>query len=674
MRAKQILASLAVFALGAHASPLTIDATTSFQKVEGFGGAMAWYQDWVTKNPNKALLYDTLFRGSGLSILRLGNWVDNVTTTDMSVDSQVVAEALKRNPGIRILTSSWSPPAALKANGSTKGPYEPNTLALNAQGNFVYDLFGGWWKKSVARMAQAGIHPTWISIQNESDFTSAYESCRFDPLESKNASAVALANPSFESGTGSWYFGAPNTDAVFTSVTGDAKAGSYAGKVEVKTAYPTESYKIQLQLPTWNVQANSKYLVRFWAKGTGDLQVAGWNAAQSTWMPGFTTTLTGAWTQVSGVFTTGSLDVGTDVKLNLYLGASVQTWLFDDFQVSFAPIAGIGPAVRAVSDSLATLPAANRPLVLGPEVMGIANNSLEDYAAQIDPSTVGGYAFHLYKGGSFLDPGSFAPTMDLVGGHLTTKPMFMSEYYNQEGTDTTKDFWRLAWIMQESFTRMNLAAWIYWDMAWDNGSMVALSNPNVAYPASAPLGFQIRKTFYAQAQFSRFVKPGWMRVSAVAADTALKAVAFVSPQKDSLSLVVVNPWAADVTMSPAVNIVPSSATLWITDLTRSLVSLGNWTTGQTVVVPAHSVLTIAMALQASSSSSSAQSSSSSATTALQNGQPALLGSGVVAYHVYDMTGQRVRVSNELPTNLPQGRWIIVAVGANGQKLGSWVAK
>jgi hypothetical protein len=43
---------------------------------------------------------------------------------------------------------------------------------------------------------------------------------------------------------------------------------------------------------------------------------------------------------------------------------------------------------------------------------------------------------------------------------------------------------------------------------------------------------------------------------------------------------------------------------------------------------------------------------------------------VASYEVFDMLGHRQSVNADFPLNLPQGRWIVVARGLNGQRLGS----
>lgn len=40
----------------------TIDINKSYQEIEGFGASIAWYENYVTAHPNKAELYDVMFK------------------------------------------------------------------------------------------------------------------------------------------------------------------------------------------------------------------------------------------------------------------------------------------------------------------------------------------------------------------------------------------------------------------------------------------------------------------------------------------------------------------------------------------------------------------------------------------------------------------------------------
>jgi glucuronoarabinoxylan endo-1,4-beta-xylanase len=159
-----------------------------FQVLEGFGASVAWYLDRLTGD-TPAGLYEMLFPELGIEILRLRNRYDRTEQNDKKLDDEkeIVERATKAlgHPP-RIMMSSWSPPAALKASGKERCLGNAD-CTLKKNGTFVYQEFGDYWRKSLEHYASIGIVPEFISIQNEPDFVpSDWEGCRFDPTESAN--------------------------------------------------------------------------------------------------------------------------------------------------------------------------------------------------------------------------------------------------------------------------------------------------------------------------------------------------------------------------------------------------------------------------------------------------------------------------------------------------------
>jgi len=283
--------------------------------------------------------------------------------------------------------------------------------------------------------------------------------------------------------------------------------------------------------------------------------------------------------------------------------------LFQDYEND--TIAAYAPAMKAVHDSIRTL--TKYPKLLGPEVLGTGYDGVEWAAKTMtDSSAFEGWAFHFYGSGDFNDPpsflnntmtgASFSKLKKATGG----KPRFMTEFCNLgshetdamslASPDTAKDWLNLGWIMQEAFVEADLNGWVFWDMAWQgNSSMVATLapwDPN-SWPASAPHGFFVRRMLPALGQYSRFVKPGWIRIDATPMDTALKVSAFLSPQGDSVSIIIVNPGFSSVGFTPMV--VSSSVaegSVWVTSPTMALNNTGTWKSGQDLVAAPRSITTL----------------------------------------------------------------------------------
>lgn len=156
----------------------SIDISTKHQTIEGFGASIAFYQNWLIDHPNKAEIYDVIFDQLGLTILRLNNWYityENEPSFDDDA-KEIVAEAKKSiGDDLKIMMSSWSPPTYLKSNNSNQG----GTLKKE-NGEFVYDKFANFWYDSLKAYEEIGVVPDYISVQNEPDIETGYESCLFD--------------------------------------------------------------------------------------------------------------------------------------------------------------------------------------------------------------------------------------------------------------------------------------------------------------------------------------------------------------------------------------------------------------------------------------------------------------------------------------------------------------
>lgn len=166
-----------------------VNFSVTHQKLEGFGAAGAWYADWLLAHPQKATLYDILFRDLGLDIYRVRNCY-GFDDGYINSTKQIVQEAKKRNPSLKILICAWTPPAYLKSNNDTNSYPSPGTLKKDANDSnnsapyyYVYKAYAKWWADSLAAYESNGIHSDYMCMQNECDFETKYESCKFLPDE-----------------------------------------------------------------------------------------------------------------------------------------------------------------------------------------------------------------------------------------------------------------------------------------------------------------------------------------------------------------------------------------------------------------------------------------------------------------------------------------------------------
>jgi glucuronoarabinoxylan endo-1,4-beta-xylanase len=178
-----------------------VNFNVTHQTLEGFGAAGAWYEGWLTAHPQKTTLYNILFRDLGLDIYRVRNCY-GFDGGYINTTKQIVQAAKTRNPSLKILNCAWSPPAYLKSNNDTNSYPLPGTLKKDANDSnnsapyyYVYKAYAKWWADSLAAYESNSIHTDYMSIQNEGDFETDYESCKFLPTET---SSYASYNQAFE--------------------------------------------------------------------------------------------------------------------------------------------------------------------------------------------------------------------------------------------------------------------------------------------------------------------------------------------------------------------------------------------------------------------------------------------------------------------------------------------
>ena len=99
-----------------------IDATKTFQTIEGLGGAICFYNGWVTAHPYKLEIYTNAFAGLNLSMLRLGNWFRYTNSPDMDAPDFVSNANRVLGRPVPVYMSSWSPPAMCATACASRAP------------------------------------------------------------------------------------------------------------------------------------------------------------------------------------------------------------------------------------------------------------------------------------------------------------------------------------------------------------------------------------------------------------------------------------------------------------------------------------------------------------------------------------------------------------------------
>ena len=128
---------------------------------------------------------------------------------------------------------------------------------------------------------------------------------------------------------------------------------------------------------------------------------------------------------------------------------------------------------------------------------------------------VGAVAYHMYGRGNERDIARLAKQYGI--------PVWMSEY-------STPDDWReWAALTHELLAEFDVSAvdymWGYFG-DWDRSQLVRLKVNGSSYA-----GYDLTRQYYVMGQFSRFVRPGAVRIAATSPDPDLKVVAFLGDQK-----------------------------------------------------------------------------------------------------------------------------------------------
>lgn len=147
---------------------ITIDTATRHQVIDGFGAALPMWGSasnmWTTDEVHK---FVGMGNGElGLSIVRT---IIDPDTNRWSYAVNNLKEARSYGRGVKILATPWSPPASMKDNNSTTNG---GSLAPSSYGAYATHL-----NNYVKYMSGQGVGIDVVSIQNEPDWKTDYDSC-----------------------------------------------------------------------------------------------------------------------------------------------------------------------------------------------------------------------------------------------------------------------------------------------------------------------------------------------------------------------------------------------------------------------------------------------------------------------------------------------------------------
>lgn len=242
---------------------------------------------------------------------------------------------------------------------------------------------------------------------------------------------------------------------------------------------------------------------------------------------------------------------------------------------------GLAEAQKAVLDALQGLE--SRPKLLAPETSG--SGDITDYVMNLDLSVVDAFAHHLYGSDPMaMDPGALAGLSSLPAA--SRRPVFI--------TEMESDGFGTALSLHHATVNEDAAVYL------QNALIGAPSGP--AANAQAVLGvddtsFVAQEPYHALRHFARSTQPGWVRVDAASSVDTLLVSAWSSPQKDALTVILINSGSSDLAVQldlPALGATGSEVTRSTFNALERSASLGSFSPGRVLQLPARAVMTVAL--------------------------------------------------------------------------------
>lgn len=155
------------------------------------------------------------------------------------------------------------------------------------------------------------------------------------------------------------------------------------------------------------------------------------------------------------------------------------------------------------------------------------------------------------------------------------------------GHDTTwNGAMNLATDIHEYLVLGNFSAWIYWQISGNTGG----SNPGLY---TLMLEGKPTKKYYTAKHFYRFIRPGAIRISASSSNDSILASAYKHPKEGTMTVVMINPSNAPVTLKIADHpLLPSRFTVHRSTETDLFSNEGKYSPGDLLCIPPGSIVSL----------------------------------------------------------------------------------
>ena len=231
------------------------------------------------------------------------------------------------------------------------------------------------------------------------------------------------------------------------------------------------------------------------------------------------------------------------------------------------------------------------PRFVAPEHQSTGVSKMNEYVDALGPHYDRIYAFahHLYSGNAYQNP-------DVLNADFTSltnllyKPLFQTEYgkANTVDDDITRKL-NLAKLMFNALTIENVSAYFYWGLWWTTDDGEGL----IYLPSGNSSTYQLLPEYFAFKHYSAFIHEGWRRLDVDTSDGNLHASAFASPNRDKMSVIIVNDdtWAKQWDFNFD-NTTVSGGTIYQSTATNNCENIGSFTPGSSLVFPPKSITTL----------------------------------------------------------------------------------
>jgi glucosylceramidase len=195
------------FPIGGKLYPISCDRSVTFQKIEGFGGALTESSGWALSQLPAASRAEVLRRyydpkeGIGYTLARthinscdfsIGNWALDPVAGDTALEHFSLdpmrafvlplihqAQATAGADHFHLLASPWSPPSWMKTNGEM-----PHGGELRPE---YRQAWADYFVRFVKAMNDEEHIPVWaLTVQNEPQAVQSWESCIYSPAQQRD--------------------------------------------------------------------------------------------------------------------------------------------------------------------------------------------------------------------------------------------------------------------------------------------------------------------------------------------------------------------------------------------------------------------------------------------------------------------------------------------------------